>query len=209
MSKQIQRSGPNLTLAASSHERVSEFFAPVDRKNIMVQVTLASYTLTNAITLFLHDSMDGAISSYPVGDQSEASVVAADTFAAADVTNAADTITLTGHIFATGDKISYQDNSGTAPAPLVTDTVYYVIKVDANTIKLALTQAQAYRGEAINLTTDGVGTGHKINPLVLNIRMIWEDSSDQAQLPLGELVAVFASSGASDAAVIESISVAG
>lgn len=209
MSKQIQRSGPNLTLAASSHERVSEYFAPVDRKNIMVQVTLASYTFTNAIKVFLHDSMDGAQTNYSVGDESEADVVAAKTFAAADVTNAADTITITGHLLVNGQKVSYQDNGGTAPAGLVTDTVYYVIVVDANTIKLATTQAQAYRVEPITLTTDGVGTGHKINSLVLNIRMIWEDASDQAQLPLGELVAVFASTAASDAVVIESISVAG
>jgi hypothetical protein len=209
MSKKIQRSGANLTLAASSYQRVSEYFAPVDRKNIMVQVTLASYTLTNSIKVLLHDSMDGAITSYVVGDQSEAPVVAAKLFDAADVTNAADTITITSHALVTGQKISYQDAGGTAPAPLVTDTVYYVIVVDANTIKLALTQFQAYEGTAITLTTDGVGTGHKINSLVLNIRMIFEDSSDQAQLPLGELVAVYASTGVSDVAVIESISVAG
>ena len=209
MSREIQRTGPYLTLAASKYQRVSEYFKPVDRKNIMVQVTLASYTLTNAIKAFLHDSLDGAITDSFVGDQSEASVVAADVFAAADVTNAADTITLTGHVFLTGAKISYQDGGGTAPAGLVTDTVYYVIKVDANTIKLATNQVEAYEGTPINLTTDGVGSGHKINGLVINIRMIWEDSSDQAQLPLGDSIAVYASTAASDAVVIESITVAG
>ncbi len=209
MSKQVQRNGPFLTLAASKYQRVSNYFAPVDRKNIMVQVTVSSFTLTNAITFLLHDSMDGQITSYPVGDQSEGSVVAKDVFAAADVTNAADTITLTGHVFSTGDKVLYTDGGGTVPAGLVTDTVYYAIKVDANTIKLATTQVQAYEGTPINLTTDGVGVAHGISPLVVNLRMIWEDSSDQAQLPLAETVAVYASTGASDAVVIESISVEG
>tara|TARA_R110000868_G_scaffold262381_3_gene520712 strand:- start:316 stop:945 length:630 start_codon:yes stop_codon:yes gene_type:complete len=207
MSKQVQRNGPYLTLAASKYQRVSDFFSPVDRKNIMVQVTLASYTLAAAIKVLLHDSMDGNLTSYPVGAQSEGSVVAKDVFAAADVTNAADTITLTGHIFSTGDKVLYTDGGGTVPAGLVTGTVYYAIKVDANTIKLATTQVQAYEGTPINLTTDGVGAAHGISPLVVNIRMIFEDATDQAQLPLAQSVAVYASTGAGDAVVIESISI--
>jgi hypothetical protein len=341
MSKQIQRNGTFLTLAASKYQRVSEYFNPVDRKNIMVQVSLASYTLTNAIKVFLHDSMDGVLTDYFVGDQSEASAAAAKTFAGGaaeqtdltfpatagitqgdfvlidsaqsaaiymiwldidangtaptgtkastatvsisvptvtggsaaqnavlaktaigvlmdsdftvgavatadipitqlnsgsvddpDPENAAESgagsmvvtvntagadngvvastniITSTSHGYITGDKILYGDAGGTAPGGLVDGTSYYVIYLTDNTLSLATTQFQSYAGTAIDLTDSGVGAGHTLSRTVLNIRMIWEDSSDQAQLPLGELVAVYASTAASDAVVIESISVA-
>lgn len=344
MSRRIERNGPFLTLAASELKRVSNHFTPVDRHNIMVQITLASYTLTNTIKCLLHDSMDGWITNYPVGDQSEVSAIAAKTFAGgaaeqADITfdttanttqgdfvlfavagansstiymiwmdidadgtaptgtkastatvsimvpivtggsaaqNAAlaktaigtlmDTdftvgavatadipftqlasgsvadpdpenalesgagslgvtvntagadngvvastniITSTSHSLETGDKIQYGDAGGTAPGGLVDGSNYWVIDVGTNELKLCSSQEFAYSGDEIDLTDSGLGAGHTLKPLTYNIRMIWEDSSDQAQLPLAESVAVYASTAASDAVVIESISVEG
>lgn len=48
--------------------------------------------------------------------------------------------------------------TGTLPDPLVVNTVYYVIRVDATTIKLATTAANATAGTAIDLTDQGTGT---------------------------------------------------
>jgi len=64
-------------------------------------------------------------------------------------------ITITSHELTTGTAMTYLANAGTALAGLVNDTVYFVIKVDANSIKLATTQANAYAGTTITLTGTG------------------------------------------------------
>lgn len=79
------------------------------------------------------------------------------TFGTVDST--ANTIVLTAHGMATGDGPFYVSNSGGAlPAPLAANTSYWVIKVDANTIQLATSKANALASTAIDLTTTGTGT---------------------------------------------------
>jgi len=77
------------------------------------------------------------------------------TIATSDVNTSNEQITITGHGRSTGDRLLYDNGGGTALAGLVDDTVYYVIKVDANTIKLATNSANATAGTAINLTGTG------------------------------------------------------
>lgn len=79
-------------------------------------------------------------------------------FASTDVTTAADSITMTGNAsnFPTGTPIKFATNSS-LPAPLVADTVYYSIFIDANTIKVATTLTNAQTGVAIDITTQGTG----------------------------------------------------
>lgn len=48
--------------------------------------------------------------------------------------------------------------TGTLPAGLATSTIYFIIKVSANTFKLATTIANAEAGTAINITDAGTGT---------------------------------------------------
>ena len=63
----------------------------------------------------------------------------------------------------TGTKLTYQDGSGTALAGLTDNTAYFVVVIDANTIKLAanLTNAQAGSPTTIGLT----GTGNNAQTL--------------------------------------------
>ncbi len=92
----------------------------------------------------------------------------ADTFDSVtdvEVVAASDAITLTGHIFETGNKVTYSDGGGTALTGLTDLTDYYVIKVDADTIQLATTAANAYAGTAIAIA-DGVGAAHQIIPVI-------------------------------------------
>lgn len=70
----------------------------------------------------------------------------------------ADTITITAHNLITGNKVKYSNGGGTSIGGLTSGNDYYVIRVDANTIKLSST----YSGSAINLTTGAAGTGHKL-----------------------------------------------
>ena len=57
-----------------------------------------------------------------------------------------------------GTGIHTLTSAGTAIAPLVTNTEYYVINIDANNIKLAMTLSNANAGTAIDFTSQGVGT---------------------------------------------------
>ena len=84
-------------------------------------------------------------------------VPAIRTVATSAVTTAANTITMTAHGMLTGTKLTYQDGSGTALAGLADDTAYFVVVVDANTIKLAssLSNAQAASPTTIGLTGTG------------------------------------------------------
>ena len=79
------------------------------------------------------------------------------TFVVADVNATNNTITETAHGLFTGAKVRAVVGTGTAalPAPLVTDTIYYAIVVDANTIKLATTLNNALASTAIDLTNTG------------------------------------------------------
>lgn len=59
--------------------------------------------------------------------------------------------------FATGAPVKVS-TTGTLPSPLVAATPYYSINVNPTTIKLALTQADAFANIPINLTTNGTPT---------------------------------------------------
>lgn len=73
----------------------------------------------------------------------------------ADVSAAADTITLADHRMTDEHPLRFSVVSGSVlPTGLVANTTYYAIVVDANTFKAALTPS----GTAIDLTDDGTGT---------------------------------------------------
>jgi hypothetical protein len=77
------------------------------------------------------------------------------TVATTAVTTATSTITITTHKYLTGTKLTYSAASGTVLGGLTDATAYYVITVDANTIKLASSLANAQAGTAITLTGTG------------------------------------------------------
>ena len=86
------------------------------------------------------------------------------TIATSAVTIAAETITYTAHGLATGAAVAYNNGGGTSITGLTSGTTYYVIRVDANTIKLATSSANATAGTAIDLT----GTGNNAQYLIIN-----------------------------------------
>ena len=78
------------------------------------------------------------------------------------VTTAANRITIPEHRFLTGQRVTYNDGGGTAITGL-SDGVYFIIKVDRNSIKLASSLSNANNGTEINLTGLGVGSSHTLN----------------------------------------------
>lgn len=69
----------------------------------------------------------------------------------------ADTITIVGHGLATGTPVTYTAGN-TEIAGLTSDTIYYAIRVDADTISLAANTSDAEAGTAIDLTAVGDDT---------------------------------------------------
>lgn len=70
---------------------------------------------------------------------------------------AANTLTVTAHGLATGDGPVYIEADGTAPGGLTAGAATWVIRVDANTLRLAESFQAAVAGTAIDLTTTGSG----------------------------------------------------
>jgi hypothetical protein len=84
------------------------------------------------------------------------------TFATTDVNTSTEEITITAHGFAQ-DQIVRFTTTGSLPGGLSTNTNYYVIWIDANTIKLGTSYANSHAGSAINISSTGSGT-HTITP---------------------------------------------
>ena len=61
-----------------------------------------------------------------------------------------------------GQRVTYNDGGGTAIGGL-SNGVYYIIKNDKNTIKLAASAADATAGSAVPISGLGAGTAHTLN----------------------------------------------
>jgi hypothetical protein len=94
--------------------------------------------------------------------------VEAKAFASAtDINVSTDIITETAHLYTTGLK-GWMSTDNALPSPLQTLTNYYIIKVDADTYKLATTEANAIAGTAINILNTGTGNQTFTPHLLLN-----------------------------------------
>ena len=104
------------------------------------------------------------------------------TFTAANVSTGADTITISAHGYVTTDVVQFLSGTGVAPGGLTTAQFYYIGRVDANTIKLYNSAADANAGTgSVDLTTQGTGTDFtltKTTPSAPIIRRITAIGSD-------------------------------
>ena len=102
---------------------------------------------------------------------------AATTPLPSNVNVSTNTITITGHPYQTGSVVTVA-TSNTLPNPLQAATYYYVIYVDANTIKLASSLANSLLPipQAISLTTSGTGTmTTSLYPAALDYFNVWQN----------------------------------
>ena len=79
------------------------------------------------------------------------------------VNHSADTITINNHRFLTGSRVTYTNGGGGNITGLTNGTVYFTIKIDHNTIKLATNASNAASGTAINITGTGTGIAHTLS----------------------------------------------
>jgi hypothetical protein len=103
----------------------------------------------------------GSIVEAGVFNKSSSSVLVFDGDTAVD--DGAHKITYVAHGLTTGDKITYTDGGGTAITGLTDGGTYYVVRVDADNIKLATTYAFATAGSPTTIAIiSGIGANHKI-----------------------------------------------
>jgi len=116
-------------------------------------------------TVYTIQSVDASV--YPTKAVMSDSVgtVTTKTFTSGNVTNGTGNIAITGHGFANGAAVN-PSTSGTLPNGLAANTVVYVIRIDANNIKLATTLANALAGTAMTYTDSGTGT-NTLTPVLL------------------------------------------
>lgn len=77
------------------------------------------------------------------------------TITMANVNTTAETITINSHGYVTGAEVNYNNQGGASITNLTSGNDYFVIVVNPNTIKLALTSNDATAGTAINLASTG------------------------------------------------------
>ena len=104
----------------------------------------------------------GENNSFKILDDISTYTLTFDGSSSSVVSTSDNTITYNSHRFITAQRVTYNDGGGTAIGGLA-DGVYYIIKNDQNTIKLATSEANANAGTAISLTSLGVGSSHTLN----------------------------------------------
>ena len=133
--------------------------------NELARVTTTSATASGTNVTFTGTfpagTGTGSIVEAGVFNKSSSSVLVFD--ADQDVDDGSHQIDYTSHGLATGDKVTYTDGGGTAISLLSDGGTYYVIRVDANTIKLASSYANAVAPSPTALAIlSGTGANHKI-----------------------------------------------
>lgn len=124
----------------------------------ITDIPFTSATTLNAIALT--STVRGNLADAAVKNKTDATagtITAANSTqgvnSAVDVAN--DTLVLSAHGYTTGLKGQVSINSGTLPTGLLASTDYFVIVVDANTVQLAASLANALAGTAIDLEDQG------------------------------------------------------
>lgn len=146
------------TMSASAIRTLSKYKLQVDGEG--VTSTLVSYTSLNPATLeAIHAGIVAQLNAV-VGKNYTAAFAALGAFS--DPTFTADSSTdefhAVAHALKTGDgPVRVSNSGGGLPTGLAAATDYWVIKVDADNIKLATSQTLAIAGTAINITTNGTG----------------------------------------------------
>lgn len=114
---------------------------------------------------------------------------AAKAFVDGDVSVANDTITESAHGYNTGVK-GQLTTDGVLPTGLAAATDYFVIRVDANTYKLATSLVLAQAGTAVNITAAAGGGTHTFTPVALSaiakIQVSTADPNDNQQTAVWE-----------------------
>lgn len=141
--------------------------------NLVSEVTqwTTNHKISGKAYLYLKFTFDSDV--YPNGVPNVSAIVKgkklfdprATSFTASSstVSTSSNTITISNHGLSTFDRATYDTNSETAIGGLSNGTLYYVIKIDDNTFKLATNYANCVAGTPISLTSVSGSTTQKFN----------------------------------------------
>ena len=74
------------------------------------------------------------------------------------------TITLQNHGFITGDLVTYRVGENTTEiGGLTASSEYYIIRIDSDNFRVAVSKSHASNGYALDLTSQGAGSNHKFS----------------------------------------------
>lgn len=102
-----------------------------------------------------------------------------ENYTSSEVNTINDTITVTRD-YLTGEKIRFT-TTDTLPDPLIINTDYYVIRINATTIQVATSLINAYTNNFIDLIDGGIGT-HTINLYSLQATLYQQQSKESVIL---------------------------
>jgi hypothetical protein len=142
-----------LTVKRSSKVLCSHDYWYLDSSNVKQHYNM---TMTAQGLLFRHT--EAGLRKQIVADTS-----AVKTFTDGSVTVGTDNVAITAHGYVTGIKVQLT-TSGTLPAGLALAMDYFVIKIDADNIKLASTYANAILGTVVDITAAAGGGTHTVTP---------------------------------------------
>jgi len=145
--KKIQ---PNPLIGSATKRTVTVSTASTHGLNVADRINL---TVTSGITTSIvikYNSRHNRMVANPVD------------FISSDVNSVTDEIRIHNHGFVTAQKIIF--NSISAPGGLIDDTIYYVIVVNNNTIKLANSRYESLNDISVDITSEDLGTISPINP---------------------------------------------
>lgn len=166
MDNLVQQPGRQLTMAdntSSASMLGLQFLDAHTGVEIMYKATRSSSSRTGKMTV-AHDGntallSDDYVEQGATGLTINVDPISTESFdAASDVDPSTDQLTFTSHSIKTGQHFTYNAGGGTVITGLTDGARYYAIWIDANTIKLATTHANAIAGTPVDITVDGVGT---------------------------------------------------
>ena len=104
----------------------------------------------------------GENNSFRILDDISSYTLTFDGSSSSVVSNSDETITENNHRFVQGQRVTYTNGGGANIGGLTTGSVYYIIRDDKNTIRLAETSTKAAALDAINLTVADSGSSHTL-----------------------------------------------
>lgn len=81
------------------------------------------------------------------------------TFTSGDVNTTSDTVAITNHGFATGQRVQFSNSGGALPTGLSASTDYYIIRLTSGVFRIAATYADATATTAVYVDLTGAGSG--------------------------------------------------
>jgi hypothetical protein len=176
----------------------TSFGAGIDHKLTASQIN-GFKTGTGTVSTFAGSTLVSGVNTQfskilKVGDRFRLfpdNTVTTSTFASAAITlNTVNTITINSHLFNTADCVKYNNGGGGTPTGLTNNQMYFVRRIDGNTVKLFNTSADSVANtNPVVITTIGSGLAHTlkktvpVQPIVRRISAIGSDTQITVDRP--------------------------